>query len=146
MILDNEQRRAILCDDDYCLINAGAGSGKSTTIAAKAKYLIDKKGILPEEICMLSYTRKSAEDLEEKVMSLVNDKVKVSTFHSLGMNILREIYEYPIKVAGEQEQRNIVIKYIKENFNNKEKLAKLIQLFPHVPNSKTHFFFSGFIH
>lgn len=40
--LDEEQRKIILRDDDYCLINAGAGSGKSTTMAAKVKYLVDK--------------------------------------------------------------------------------------------------------
>ena len=48
--LDDEQRRIILRDDDYSLINAGAGSGKSTTMAAKVKYLVDKLGIKPEEI------------------------------------------------------------------------------------------------
>lgn len=145
MVLDNEQRIAILADDDYCLINAGAGSGKSTTIAAKAKYLIDKKGINPEEICMLSYTKKSAEDLEEKINALVNDKVKVSTFHSLGMNILRDMYDYPIKVAGETEQKAIVTKYIKSLFKDKEKLAKVIECFPYIQSTKTHFFFTGFV-
>ena len=54
--LDEEQRRIILRDDDYCLINAGAGSGKSTTMAAKVKYLVDKLHIKPEEIIMLSFT------------------------------------------------------------------------------------------
>lgn len=48
--LDEEQRRIILRDDEYCLINAGAGSGKSTTMAAKVKYLVDKLNIKPEEI------------------------------------------------------------------------------------------------
>ena len=145
MVLDNEQRTVILADDDYCLINAGAGSGKSTTIAAKAKYLIDKKSVNPEEICMLSYTKKSAEDLEEKINALINDKVKVSTFHSLGMNILREMYDYPIKVAGETEQKNIIIKYVKSLFKDKAKLNKVIECFPYIQNRKTHFFFPGFI-
>ena len=57
--LDEEQRKIILTDDDYCLINAGAGSGKSTTMAGKVKYLVDKLGIKPEEIIMLSFTKKS---------------------------------------------------------------------------------------
>jgi DNA helicase-4 len=43
ILLDEEQRKAIITDEDYCLIVAGAGSGKTTTMAAKAKYLVDKK-------------------------------------------------------------------------------------------------------
>lgn len=43
IILDDNQRNAILTDEDYSLIIAGAGAGKTTTIAAKVKYLIDKK-------------------------------------------------------------------------------------------------------
>ena len=58
--LDEEQREIILRDDDYCLVNAGAGSGKSTTMAAKVKYLVDKLNIKPEEIIMLTFTKKSS--------------------------------------------------------------------------------------
>lgn len=89
--LDEEQRKIILNDDDYCLINAGAGSGKSTTMAAKVKYLVDKKKINPKEIIMLSFTRKSSEDLDEKVNDLLELGIPVSTFHSLGMNFIRKI-------------------------------------------------------
>lgn len=145
IVLDDEQRMVIVSDDEYCLINAGAGSGKSTTIAAKAKYLIDKENVKPEEICMLSYTKKSAEDLEEKISALIDDKVKVSTFHSLGMNILRNMYDYPIKVASEAEQRDIIIEYIKQLFTNKEKLKTVIDSFPFMQNSKRYFFFPGFV-
>ena len=70
--LDEEQRRIVLRDDDYCLINAGAGSGKSTTMAAKVKYLVDKLHIRPEEIIMLTFTKKSSEDLDEKVNELLD--------------------------------------------------------------------------
>jgi DNA helicase-4 len=38
--LDDDQRRAILTDEDYCLVIAGAGAGKTTTVAAKVKYLV----------------------------------------------------------------------------------------------------------
>lgn len=62
--LDEEQRRIILRDDDYCLINAGAGSGKSTTMAAKVKYLVDKLNINSKEIIMFTFTKKSSEDLD----------------------------------------------------------------------------------
>ena len=106
--LDEEQRRIILRDDDYCLINAGAGSGKSTTMAAKVKYLVDKLHIKPEEIIMLSFTKKSSEDLDEKVNDILDLGISVSTFHSLGMKFIRKFYPYPVQIVGENEQKEIV--------------------------------------
>ena len=145
VILDEEQRKAILFDDSYALINAGAGSGKSTTIAAKAKYLVDKKGVLPEEICMLSYTKTSADDLGEKVSELVGDKVNVATFHSLGMNILRNLYDYPVKVASETIQNEIITQYIIDKFRDKNEIKKILDAFPPLEHGKdypaTYFFF-----
>ena len=54
--LDQEQREAVVTDDDYCLLIAGAGAGKTTTMAAKVKWLVDKKSVNPEEIMLISYT------------------------------------------------------------------------------------------
>lgn len=127
--LDEEQRRIIIKDDDYCLINAGAGSGKSTTMAAKVKYLIDKQKINPKEIIMLSFTKKSSEDLDEKVNTMLNLGIPVSTFHSLGMNFIRKMYSFPIKVAGEDEQKKIIGDYVIKLFKDKKKLQDFIFLF-----------------
>ena len=44
MKLDEEQRRVVLSDEDYTLVVAGAGAGKTTTMAAKVKYLVEKEG------------------------------------------------------------------------------------------------------
>ena len=46
IMLDDDQRRVVLTDEDYCLVIAGAGAGKTTTVAAKVKYLVEKKGVL----------------------------------------------------------------------------------------------------
>ena len=43
--LDDEQRRAVITDDDHCLLVAGAGAGKTTTMAAKVKYLVERKQV-----------------------------------------------------------------------------------------------------
>lgn len=51
--LDEEQRRAVITDDDHCLLVAGAGAGKTTTMAAKVKYLVEKQGVHPEEIIVI---------------------------------------------------------------------------------------------
>ena len=127
--LDDEQRKIILTDEDYCLINAGAGSGKSTTMAAKVKYLVDKLKVKPEQIIMLTFTKKSSEDLDEKVNESLDLGIPVSTFHSLGMKFVKKFYPYPIQVVGENEQKNIICEYIKELFTDKPKLKELIELF-----------------
>ena len=112
--LDEEQRRVILRDEEYCLINAGAGSGKSTIMAGKVKYLVDKLNVKPEEIIMLTFTKKSSEDLDEKVNDLLDLGVPVSTFHSLGMKFIKKCYPFPVKVVGPDEQKSIISNYIKE--------------------------------
>ena len=134
ILLDEEQRKIILKDDDYCLVNAGAGSGKSTTMAAKVKYLVDKLNIKPEEIIMLTFTKKSSEDLEEKVNDILDLGIQVSTFHSLGMKFIQKLYPYPVQVVGQDEQKAIVCNYIKKQFINKEKLKKIIELFQYYDN------------
>ena len=56
--LDDDQRRVVLTDEDYCLVIAGAGAGKTTTVAAKVKYLVDRQGIKPSQILVVSFTNK----------------------------------------------------------------------------------------
>lgn len=141
--LDEEQRRIILRDDDYCLINAGAGSGKSTTMAAKVKYLVDKLNINPKEIIMLTFTKKSSEDLDEKVNDILNLGIPVSTFHSLGMKFIRKFYPYPVQIVGEDEKKNIICSYIKSLFKDKNKLRELIELFKYYDGN--HYIARGFI-
>lgn len=141
--LDDEQRRIILRDDQYCLINAGAGSGKSTTMAAKVKYLVDKLNIKPKEIIMLTFTKKSSEDLDEKVNDLLDLGIPVSTFHSLGMKFIKKFYPYPIQVVGADEQKQIICNYIKGLFQNKTKLKELIDLFQKYENKS--YIAKGFI-
>ena len=72
--LDEEQRRAVIIDDDYCLLVAGAGAGKTTTMAAKVKYLVEKKHINPEEIIVISYTNKAIGELRDRI----NKRLKIA--------------------------------------------------------------------
>lgn len=65
--LDEEQCKAILADEKYSLIIAGAGTGKTTTMVSKVKYLVDKKNADPERILVMSYTRKATEEIAERI-------------------------------------------------------------------------------
>jgi len=67
--LDDQQRKAIIVEEDNNLCIAGAGSGKTTTIVGKIKYLLERYRIDPEKILLISYTRKAAESLSERVQN-----------------------------------------------------------------------------
>lgn len=83
--LDDEQRKAIITDEDNNLIIAGAGSGKTTTIIGKARYLIDKKCVDPKEIIAITFTNATKDSFIEK---LEDNSVECTTFHKLGLNVL----------------------------------------------------------
>ena len=65
--LDDDQRRVVLSDEDYSLVVAGAGAGKTTTVAAKVKYLVEKQGIDPSQILIISFTNKAVKELRDKI-------------------------------------------------------------------------------
>lgn len=88
--LDNDQRKVILTDEDYCLVIAGAGAGKTTTVAAKVKYLVEKKNIDPKQILVISFTNKAVQELRDKINKDMNIDCPITTFHSTGNAILRK--------------------------------------------------------
>lgn len=85
--LNAEQRKAILCGSKSCLVVAGAGAGKTAAACGKAKWLLEREGVKPDEILMLSYSNESSADLGERAKR-VCPGVKARTFHSLGLAIL----------------------------------------------------------
>lgn len=90
--LDDEQRTAILGEDDAALIIAGAGTGKTTTMIAKVKYLVDIKGIDPKKILVMSYARKNVEELRDRINVDLGIPADISTFHQLGYRYMRNIF------------------------------------------------------
>jgi len=83
--LDEQQRTAVVTDEDNNLIIAGAGSGKTTTIVGKVHYILDKYKVKPEEVLLISFTKASATDLKKRIG--IND-VEVKTFHKFGLDVL----------------------------------------------------------
>ena len=72
------------------MIIAGAGSGKTTTIAGKVKYLVDIKNIKPEEIIIISFTNKAVLELKQRINFDFKINSKICTFHKFGMDILND--------------------------------------------------------
>ena len=124
IILDEEQRKVIVVDDDYCRVIACAGSGKTTTMAAKVKYLVDKKGIEPKDILMTSFTNKTIDELRERINDKLGIKAKVSTFHSFGFKtILKDKGRIPAVINEPYNiMHNCVVKIL---YDNNELLKEL---------------------
>lgn len=113
--LDSDQKRAIIADDDASLIIAGAGTGKTTTMSAKVKYLVEKNGVNPEQILVLSYTKKAVGELKRQIQQTFQIKqVDIRTFHSLGHQILESKYPKGFGMLDEAEQIPVIFKYIKD--------------------------------
>lgn len=91
-LLNDAQRAAIRYLDGPCLVLAGAGSGKTRVITHKIAHLIDA-GVSPESIGAITFTNKAAQEMGERLEKMVRlpagKRPLVSTFHSLGMQILR---------------------------------------------------------
>ena len=98
IVLDEEQRRAVITDDDYCLLVAGAGAGKTTTMAAKVKYLVDKQNIKPEEIIVISYTNKAIGELKDRINKGLRIDARVCTFHSFAFDIVKKFSVEPPEI------------------------------------------------
>lgn len=88
--LDEDQRRVVVADEDYCLVIAGAGAGKTTTVAAKVKYLVEKQQVDPKQILIISFTNKAVNELRDKINKDLNIDCPIATFHSTGNAILHK--------------------------------------------------------
>ncbi|MEY8205380.1 MAG: DNA helicase Rep [Bermanella sp.] len=92
--LNPRQKEAVLHIDGPLLVLAGAGSGKTSVITTKIAYLIQDCGIPGRNITALTFTNKAAKEMKERVAKLVQGKaargLTVSTFHNLGLNIIRK--------------------------------------------------------
>ena len=128
--LDEQQRRVILSDEDYTLVIAGAGAGKTTTVAAKVKYLVEKKGIRPDQILVISFTNKAVGELQDKINKALKIDCPVTTFHKAGYAILRKQDSDRKIVAAPGFMFNVINNYLKSNIlENPELVDKLILFF-----------------
>ena len=83
--LDKQQRRSIVSEEDNCLAVSSAGSGKTSSIVGKVKYLTEIKDIAPHRILLISYTNKAAAELTER---MATNGLKGYTFHKLAIDII----------------------------------------------------------
>ena len=128
--LDEQQRRVVLSDEDYTLVIAGAGAGKTTTVAAKVKYLVEKKHIRPDQILVISFTNKAVKELQDRINKALKIDCPVTTFHKAGYAVLRRQDNDRKTVVDQGFMFNVINNYLKGNIlENPELVDKLILFF-----------------
>lgn len=95
--LNPEQKKAVTTTEGPLLVFAGAGSGKTRVITNRIAYLISEKGIKPSNILAVTFTKKAAGEMQERVQEILQELKQdkkgipaIGTFHSIGAMILRQ--------------------------------------------------------
>ena len=129
IMLDDDQRRVVLTDEDYCLVIAGAGAGKTTTVAAKVKYLVEKKGVDPEQILVVSFTNKAVQELRDKLNHDLKIDCPIATFHSTGNAILRKQHPEKLNVVDSGRLYFVIQDYFRDSVLKNESLVNNLIMF-----------------
>ena len=112
--LDPQQRDSLVKLEDNCLVIASAGSGKTSTILGKAKYLVEKRKIDPSKILLITYTRKAANELHERMKI---EGITCSTFHALAYQIIAKVTGQAPSICEADVTLNVFHKLIETNKN-----------------------------
>ncbi|MGC6342425.1 DNA helicase Rep [Bisgaard Taxon 45] len=98
MKLNKQQQQAVEYVTGPCLVLAGAGSGKTRVIINKIAHLVAKCGYLPRQIAAVTFTNKAAREMKERVAHSIGKEASrgliVSTFHTLGFDMLKREYKH----------------------------------------------------
>ena len=94
--LNQNQQQAVVHEKGPMLVLAGAGSGKTSVLTNRIAYLIEQE-ISPANILAITFTNKAAREMKERVTKLIGPDaryIQISNFHSFGLKILKENYEF----------------------------------------------------
>lgn len=130
ILLDEDQRRVILTDEDYCLVIAGAGAGKTTTVAAKVKYLVEKNHVAPSQILVVSFTNKAVNELKEKINEELEIECPIATFHSTGNAIIHKNEpDEKLNIVENSKLYFVIRDYFRGSIMQKESMVNKLILF-----------------
>lgn len=124
--LDAQQRTAIVTDEDNNLVIAGAGSGKTTTIVGKVKYVIDRYKVDPSQILLITFTKDSAKTLTNRIDV---EGLSAQTFHSFGKRIVDSVSGVKTSVYDQDQFRKFLRDEFEELQKNDDYLQKVTNYF-----------------
>jgi DNA helicase IV len=125
--LTSRQKEAIIRNDNRVLTVAGAGTGKTSTVIGKVKYLLDRKWCKPEEILLLSFSKDAVMELEKRLKENGNDAVNTMTFHKLGLEIIKDATGEKAAIFDTNNLPSSISRYLTEMFQNPESQGVLVK-------------------
>ncbi len=120
MAFNNSQIQAIHHKDGPAMVLAGPGSGKTTVITNRTKYLIETHHIHPSHILVITFTKAAAKEMQERFARLMGTGaggVTFGTFHSVFFRILKYAYHYSASSIADEETRRGFVKDIVQQMN-----------------------------
>ena len=135
-ILNPRQLQAVKSISQPTLVLAGAGSGKTSVITRKIAWLIDECGLKAENIAAVTFTNKAAREMKERIQKLLPRSqtrgLMVSTFHTLGLNIIRkELHTLGLRdgfsIYDSEDSRNLLIELSKRDGEIDSDLIDFVQ-------------------
>ncbi len=130
--LDSQQRRSIVSEEDNCLVVSSAGSGKTSSIVGKVKYLTEIKKIDPQRILLISYTNKAASELTERIST---PGLKGCTFHKLAIDIIGKATGVKPSICDNTDA--LFGKIYHSLLNNSTFKKSIVEYFVDYPNDET---------
>ena len=132
--LDADQRSAAEAVDGPLLIIAGPGSGKTRTLTYRIAHLVAERGIAPEACLAITFTRRAAAEMRDRLAALLPDRaeqVAIHTFHSLALSVLREHANAAglrpgFRVAGESERAALIAATLNLSGREAQRLLRAI--------------------
>ena len=118
MAFHPSQEEAIRHGDGPMMVLAGPGSGKTTVITHRTRYLIQEKGVDPSNILVITFTRAAAKEMQSRFEELVDGRklpVAFGTFHSVYFGILKHAYHYDAaQIIGEETRLRFLSEELSE--------------------------------
>lgn len=107
--LNPYQKEAVLDESPACLVNANVGSGKTTVLTAKVRYLCEQKGVAPKDLMVLTFTNRAANEIRERLENLTGKEEDLwfGTFHSVALRMLQTIL--PVEELGYTKEFQVCI-------------------------------------
>jgi DNA helicase-2/ATP-dependent DNA helicase PcrA len=108
--LTEEQRRAVTTTKRHVLVVAGPGSGKTRTIVHRTAWMVDRFGIPPQDIVLITFTTKAAQEMRERLGALLGERAEeilVSTFHAYGLRLLKQANVGEVQLLDEIGQAKL---------------------------------------
>ncbi|MFC3395240.1 DNA helicase IV [Brenneria rubrifaciens] len=127
--LNNAQCRAVINGEDAILVLAGAGSGKTSVLVARAAWLMHRGKATPNQILLLAFGRKAAEEMNERIQSRLHTKeIQAKTFHALALHIIqqssRKVPVISQLESDSKKRRELLIKNWQQQCAEKKTQAK----------------------